>query len=171
MKIISSSPATAPQDPPQCLLDLLREWDCLWMWKLLRLIGKDNWLEESTNAGACVAVTDGSYIRELYPHLCSAAFILECSEGKGLIVGSFAETSSAASSYQGELLGLLAIHLILLAANKVQQDLGGKVKIYSDCLGVLTKVASLPTNRIPTRCCHSDILKNIMIHCRDLTFD
>ena len=96
------------------------------MWKLLRLIGEDNWLEESINAGACVAVTDGSYIRELYPHLCSAAFILECLEGKELIVGSFAETSSAASAYQGELLGLLAIHLILLAAKKVQQDLGGR---------------------------------------------
>ena len=99
VKIISSSPATAPQDPPHCLLDVLREWDCLWMWKSLRLIGEDNWLEESINAGACVAVTDGSYIRELYPHLCSAAFILECLEGKGLIVGSFAETSSAASAY------------------------------------------------------------------------
>ena len=95
------------------------------MWQSLRLIGNDNWLEQSIAAGTCVAVTDGSYIRELYPNLCLAAFIIECSEGNGLIVGSFPETSSAASAYRGELLGLLAIHLILLAANNVQQDLRG----------------------------------------------
>ena len=141
------------------------------MWQLLRLIGHDNWLETSIVAGTCVAVTDGSYIRELYPHLCAVAFIIECSEGNGLIVGSFPEKSSAASAYRGELLGLLAIHLILLAANKVQQDLRGLVRNYSNCLGALTKVATFPRNRIPTRCRHSDIQKTIMVHCQDLTFD
>ena len=141
------------------------------MWKSLRLIGDDNWLEESITAGTCIAVTDGSYIRELYPELCSAAFIIECTEGRGLIVGAFPEQSSAASAYRGELLGLLAIHLILLASNTVQPDLCGSVKIYSDCLGALTKVATLPENRIPTRCRHSDILKNIMVHCRKLSFN
>ena len=86
-------------------------------------------------------------------------------------MGSLPETSTAASAYQGELLGLLAIHLILLATNTVQRELRGSVKIYSYCLSALTKVATLPKNRIPTRCRHSDILKNIMIHCSDLTFD
>ena len=90
---------------------------------------------------------------------------------RGLVVGSFLETSSTASAYRGELLGLLAIHLILLAANTVQPRLQGSVKIYSDCLGALKQVATLPANRIPTRCRHSDILKNIMVHCHDLTFD
>ena len=65
----------------------------------------------------------------------------------------------------------MAIHLILLAANKVRPDLRGRVSIYSDCLGALTKVASLPENHIPTRCRHSDILKNIMVNCRRLSFN
>ena len=49
----------------------------------------------------------------------------------------------------------MAIHLILLAANKVRPDLRGLVSIYSDCLGALTKVSSLPENRIPTKYCQA----------------
>jgi hypothetical protein len=40
------------------------------------------WLQHAILEGALVAVTDGSYIRELYPNLCSAAFILECSSSR-----------------------------------------------------------------------------------------
>ena len=40
--------------------------------------GGTEWIHQSILDGSLVTVTDGSYIRELYPHLCSAAFILEC---------------------------------------------------------------------------------------------
>ena len=99
MTITSISPSSPPLDPSDCLLDVLRRWDCLWMWQSLRFIGDGNWLEESIAAGTCMAVTDGSHIRELYPGLFSAAFIFEYSDGRGLIVGSLPETSSAASAY------------------------------------------------------------------------
>ena len=39
-----------------------------------------------------------------------------------------------------------------------------------DCLGALNRVTCLPPYRIPSRCGHSDILKNILVHCRDLSF-
>ena len=67
-----------------------------------------------------------------------------------------------------ELLGLMAIHLILLATNKVWPELQGSAKVYSDCLGALQKVTTLPPHRIPSRCRHSDILKNIMVNCADV---
>ena len=67
-------------------------------------------------------------------------------------------------------MGLMAVHLLLLAANRVRPDLSGAADIFSDCLGALDKVSSLPANRIPTRCRHSDTLKNIMVNCEDLTF-
>jgi hypothetical protein len=44
------------------------------------------------------------------------------------------------------------------------------VKIYLDCLGALEKVTSLPANRVPSSCKHSDILKNIMVNCSNLSF-
>ena len=91
-KVIASQVSGAKeQTMPTTILEVLEEWGCAWMWKSLRLVGDDNWLEESIEAGTCVAVTDGSYIREWYPNICSAAFTLECSKGRGRIIGSFPE--------------------------------------------------------------------------------
>ena len=109
-------------------------------------------------------------MKEMVPYLCLAAFILECKGVRGRIVGSFPEPSRVVNAHRGELLGLMAIHLILLAANKVWPRLEGKAKIYSDCLGALQKTTSLPRHRIPSRCRHSDVLKNVMINCSSLTF-
>ena len=83
---------------------------------------------------------DNAYIKEVVPDLCSVSFILECKDNTGQIVGLFPEASRIANAYRGELLGLMAIHLILLAANKVWPRLEDKVKIYSDCLGALQKI-------------------------------
>jgi hypothetical protein len=49
-----------------------------------------------------------------------------------------------AGSYRGELLGLMAIHLILQAINEVTPSLRGLVSILSDCLGALCKVEKPP---------------------------
>ena len=95
---------------------------------------------------------------------------MECTKGRGRLMGSFAEKSASANAYRGELLGLMAVHLILLSANKLETRLEGAVKIYSDCLGALHRVAELPPCRIPSRCRHSDVLKNILVNCGCLTF-
>ncbi len=75
-----------------------------------------------------------------------------------------------ANAYRGELLGLMAIHLILLSINKINCNLSGGVEIVLDCLGALKQVTSLPPYRIPSRCQHSDILKNLLVNCRNLSF-
>ncbi len=64
----------------------------------------------------------------------------------------------------------MAIHLLLLSMNKIYPTLKGSVEIVSYCLGVLNRVSYLPPYRIPSRCQHSDILKNILVNCRDLSF-
>ena len=102
---------------------------------------------------------DPTYVKEMVLDLCLAAFISECKEGMGRSVGLFPESSKIANAYRGKLLGLMAIHLILLAANKVCPKLGGKAKIYLDCLGTLQKITSLPPHRIPSRSRYSDVLK------------
>ena len=104
---------------PDILLEVLREWGCTWMWESLRLFGNKDWIKGAIESCSLICVADGSYIKETMLELCSAAFILECTEGPGRIVGSFPESSKVANAYRGELLGLMAIHLILLAANKV----------------------------------------------------
>jgi hypothetical protein len=57
------------------------------------------------------------------------------------MVGAFTEASAAANAYCGELIRLMAIHLVLLAVNTVVPGLNGLVQIDSDCLGTLSLVA------------------------------
>ena len=121
--------------------------------------------------GTCIAVTDGSYMKDLYLHIHSAAVVLECTKGRGRVWCSFPEASQVACSYRGKLIGLLAIHLILLMINEVNPGLKGFVHIYSDCLGALEKVKNLPPSRIPSSLAHSDVLKNILVNCSNLSFD
>ena len=64
----------------------------------------------------------------------------------------------------------MAVHLILLAINTVHPELDGSIHIYTDCLGALKKVRDLPPERIPSRCRHTDILKNILVNCSHLSF-
>jgi hypothetical protein len=66
--------------------------------------------------------------------------------------------------------GTALIHLILLSINSVYGDLLGSVKVISDCLGALKQVTDLPPYRIPSRCKHSNILKNILVNCWALSF-
>jgi hypothetical protein len=87
--------APRPEKMPESLFDVLREWDNMWMWnKSLRLVGDDNWLLDSIKAGTCIAVTDGSYICEVYPDLSSCAFVLEYWNALREEVGSLAPSLS-----------------------------------------------------------------------------
>ena len=117
-----------------------------------------------------MAVTNGSYNKEHYPDLCAAAFVLECTKGRGQLVGAFAEASAAANAYCGELLGLMAVHLLLLAVIMVSPGLCQCATVNSNCLGALGRVAKLPPYRIPTQCRHVDILRTIMVNCTSLSF-
>ncbi len=123
---------------------VLHKWQRTWMWDNLQWIGDDDWLPLAILEGTCIAVTDGSYMQDLYAALNLAAVVIECTKGRGQLWCSFLEASRVACSYRGELLGLMAIHLILLAINEVNPALTGLVHIYSDCLGALCKVQNLP---------------------------
>ena len=168
---ICSSSSLAPLPPlPVTFWDVLVSWECTWMWDSVQLVGDMNWIADSITAGDCIAVTDGSYMRELTTEVCANAFFFENADRTCKLVGAFPERSETANAYRGELLGLMAIHLLLLAVNKVTPDLNGSVKIYSDCQRALGSVEGLPTLKIPTKYKHSDILKNILVNCSDLSF-
>jgi hypothetical protein len=115
-------------------------------------------------------VADGSYVPQIWTDLCSTAFFFECMAGRGRMVSSFAEFLTASSAYCGKLLGLMAVHLILLGINELDPALARKVTVYVDCKGALDKVEGLPPGRLPAKCKHSDILKNILVNCANLSF-
>jgi hypothetical protein len=158
-----TSMAREVQEPPGSATfgEVLWEWGCSWLWEHMSIEGGTSWIVHAIRDGSLVAVTDGSYIKQIYPNLCLAAFILECLQGSGWIIGLFKEVTKAANAYRGELLGLMVIHLLLVSVNRVHKSLSGSAKVVSDCLGALRRVTHLPPYRIPSRCRHSDILKNI----------
>jgi hypothetical protein len=136
----------------------------------MKVVGGTEWLAQVIAGGTLLAVTDGSYIREHNPDLCSTAFILECTCCGGCVVGAFPEASIEANPFCRELLGIMAVHLLLLAMNTVSPGLTGLVQVYSDCLGVLSRIAELPPYRVPSCCRHSNILKIILVNCRGLAY-
>ncbi len=171
VSIISLAEEAQESQPMQDFWGVLKKWERMWMWENLQWIGDEGWLAMAIAEGMCIAVANRSYMKDLYPTISLAAVILECMKGRGRVWCSFPEASRAVCSYRGELVGLMALHLILLAINKVHPGLHGSVQIYSDCLGALHRVKNLPASRIQSSLAHSDVLKNILVHCSSLTFE
>ena len=58
---------------PDSLLEVSREWGCTWMRESLRLYDNEDWTKGAIENGSLICVTDGSYIKEMVPDLCSDA--------------------------------------------------------------------------------------------------
>ncbi len=153
----------APHRPPaQNHTDfraVLADWGGTWMWEHTTLVGQPSWIAMAIRNNTLMAATDGSYMRHLAQDSCAAAFVLECSRGSGKFTGVFAVSGKASNAYRGELLGLLAVHLVLQSVQETSPNLRGSAEVYCDCLGAINKVTLLRQQRIPTRTKHSDILK------------
>jgi hypothetical protein len=80
-RLTSSAPRARPNLNPTSFLGVLQSWGNTWLWEHLTVMGGESWLHDSIADGLLVAVTDGLYIREIFPNLCSAKFVLECSKG------------------------------------------------------------------------------------------
>ena len=117
-RIISSCSPYVQPPPPSTFYDVLEEWGCHWMWDTLQLDEDMEFLAEAFADKSLMTATDGSFMVELNLELCSAAFFFECTKGRGKLVGSFPDATCTATctacAYRGELLGLLAVHLISL---------------------------------------------------------
>ena len=89
--VLSSTPCPLPPRLPEDFMDVLIDWGCTWMWDSLKLVGETDWIAAAIADASLTAVTDGSYIRELYPNVNSAAFVFVCTKGRGRVLGSFPE--------------------------------------------------------------------------------
>jgi hypothetical protein len=122
----------APRPPtPTDFWEVMQEWGCNWLSKDLQLVGPTEWLADAIAEGSCIGVTNGSYMRTLQEDICSAAFFFESSDRSCKLVGAFAESPIVANAYREELLELMALHLILLAVNKVYPGLKGEITLHS----------------------------------------
>ena len=98
-RLLSTAPMAPMPQAPRTFLKVLQSWGNTWLWDDLTISWDANWICHAIANGTLVAVTDGSYIQELYPNLCSAAFVLECGKGLGRVYGLFSERLVVANAY------------------------------------------------------------------------
>jgi hypothetical protein len=84
---------------PTTFLDVLQGWGHTWLWNEMKVVGGTDWLSQVIAGGMLIVATDGSYIREHYPEICSAAFILKCKHSGGRVTGAFPEALSEANAF------------------------------------------------------------------------
>ena len=107
------------------------------MWEGATIEEDPLWVAQAMTAGTLICVTDGSYDRRKAHDLSGAGWTLYCTATKKQLSGSLVERSEYASSYRGELLGMLAIHIFLHAVEKYFHAHGDSNSIYCDNKGAI----------------------------------
>ena len=74
-----------------------------------------SWLAKALCQGTSIWTTDGSYDCKRAPRVSGAGWIVCDKATRKVLRGNFYKISRSASSYRGELLGLLALHTLALA--------------------------------------------------------
>ena len=149
-------PSEEEEEASKDLREYLKAWGGDWMWRDLRISEDPSWVAESLTKGTLVCVTDGSYNKNIDPEICSAGWIIQCRESGKRIIGTVLERSASAGSYRGELLGMLAIKLFLLAVEEFYQTVASGNKICCDNKGALFTFGR-KSKRVPKGRSNSDI--------------
>ena len=110
-----------PSVPPPYQIKALF-WDKLaavgggWLWQQVSDKTSDTrWIAAALAKGTALISTDGSYSQKRAPHVCGKCWaLLACKAAQRVITGLFRKFSYDVSSYQGELLGIVAAHTLIL---------------------------------------------------------
>ncbi len=87
------------------------------MWDYIKEKEADTvWLRDAMTNRTLIDITGGSYDRHKAKSCSGSGWILVCTASKRTLRGSFYEVSTAARAYRGKLLGLVALHTLILLA-------------------------------------------------------
>ncbi len=102
-------------------------------------ISEPSWIPRALEQGTVILATDGSYNKKRGPNISRAGWVIACQKSGKMIKGSFYEFSSNASSYRGELLGLVVIHTLILHVCRIYQPTSACRKIICNSKSALYK--------------------------------
>ncbi len=130
------------------------------MWDyVLDVTSEPIWLPLALERGTAVIATDGSYNRKRGPNVSGAGWVIACWRSGNILKGSFFEFSSNASSYRGGLLGLVAIHTLVLHACWFYQPTIVTGKIICDRKLALYKLSEKGHRRICPGVAQADLFQ------------
>jgi hypothetical protein len=70
---------------PTAFWDVVESWGNTWMWDNLRITGDTVWIAEAIADNSLLTITDGSYMKELYPNLNSLHSCLNVQKVRGVL--------------------------------------------------------------------------------------
>ena len=73
--VVSHAPRPQATTEPTAFWDVVESWGSTWMWDNLRITGDISWKAKSIADNSLLTIIDGSYMKELYLSLNSAAFV------------------------------------------------------------------------------------------------
>ncbi len=151
--------------PPGLKSTLLSSWDTLhaggghWMWDYV--LDKESdplGLKEALEQGTAILATDGSYSQTRGPHVSGAGWVIACRKTRRMLKGLFYENSGDASPYRGELLGLVALHTIILQICKYYHLRSAKGKIICNSKSALNQ-SSKQYRRVSSGTLQADLFR------------
>jgi hypothetical protein len=152
--------ATLPhlQQKTQTFWEGLYQGGGIWMWDYMSdVTSEPSWLPLAIERGTVVLATDGSYDRKRGPNVSGAGWVIACQRLGNILKGSFFKFSSNASSYRGELLGLVAIHTLVLCACWFYQPTTVTGKVICDSKLALYKSSKKGHRRIRPGVAQADL--------------
>jgi hypothetical protein len=156
--------ATLPriQQKVQTFWEGLYQGGGTWMWDYVPdVTSEPSWLLLALKRDTSVLPTDGSYDRKRGPYVSGAGWVTACRRSGNILKGSFFEFSRDANSYRGELLGLVAIHTLVLQACWFYQPITVIGKIICNSKLALYKSSEKGHRRIRPGVAQADLFLSI----------
>ncbi len=140
-----------PSPPVSGFEQTIRHFTNQSLWVSLEYNGDGLWILDGMLAQSLIIIHDGSYMKEISPDISSAATMIYCSITRYRCKCTWAEGSTSAGSYRGEILGRIMTQLILNAASFSYEGTIPPVVVDCDNNGVVSHGnaphLSLPTNQ------------------------
>lgn len=140
VRMLNYGPVLHAPSPMQTLQEAIDNYNTPWFWQSCSGLSDTTWLAEAIDHSTLLGITDGSYMWQLDKTATSMAYILICTTSGKCITGLFAESSPNANAYRGELLGLLAKHLLLEQVQALYGQSPTPIAVYSDCKSAIHKI-------------------------------
>ncbi len=120
-----------------------------------------SWISVALTTGTFIGVTDGSYDHVRAGTVSGSGWIICCTKTKQLLRGSFYKILPRAGSYRGELLGLVALHTLIVAVAKHFQLATAVGKICCDNISALGEAGKARKRVSAVGMKHSDLHRAI----------
>jgi hypothetical protein len=151
VRLHSTIPMYIPSPPVSEFEQTIRHFTNQSLWVSLEYNGDGLWILDSMLAQSLIIIHDGSYMKEISPDISSEATMIYCLITRYQCKCTWAEHSTSAGSYCGEILGRIMSQLILNAASFSYEGAIPPVVVDCDNNGIVSHGNaphwSLPTNQ------------------------